>query len=129
VAPEILNGYPYDERADNWSLGVIAYILLGGYSPFRESDLRKLFRTIRKGDYEFHDEYWSAVSRDAKDFIESLLTVDHEQRATAKDALNHKWIAGDGFSLSRRNLGANLEQFKKFNARRKFKSAVGVVSR
>jgi calcium/calmodulin-dependent protein kinase I len=101
---------------------------LGGYPPFRESNLKILFRVIREGEYEFHDEYWSGVSKDAKDFIRSLLTVDHELRATAKDALEDKWIAGDDYSLSRRNLGVNLAQFKKFNAKRKFKGAVDAVS-
>jgi calcium/calmodulin-dependent protein kinase I len=55
VAPEILEGTPYDERADMWSVGVILYILLGGYPPFIESTQRDLFRKIRKGDYEFHE--------------------------------------------------------------------------
>ena len=54
VAPEILNGVPYDERSDMWSIGVILYILLGGYPPFIDDNQRKLFRKIRKGKYEFH---------------------------------------------------------------------------
>ena len=55
VAPEILEGTPYDERADMWSVGVILYILLGGYPPFIESTQRDLFKKIRKGEYEFHE--------------------------------------------------------------------------
>ena len=55
MAPEILEGTPYDERADMWSVGVILYILLGGYPPFIESTQRDLFRKIRKGEYEFHE--------------------------------------------------------------------------
>lgn len=54
VAPEILNGVPYDEAADMWSVGVILYILLGGYPPFIDDNQRRLFRKIRKGKYEFH---------------------------------------------------------------------------
>ena len=37
-----------------WSVGVILYILLGGYPPFIDDNQRRLFRKIRKGKYEFH---------------------------------------------------------------------------
>eukprot|EP00529_Nitzschia_sp_RCC80_P001609 CAMPEP_0113509476 /NCGR_PEP_ID=MMETSP0014_2-20120614/37601_1 /TAXON_ID=2857 /ORGANISM="Nitzschia sp." /LENGTH=372 /DNA_ID=CAMNT_0000405319 /DNA_START=605 /DNA_END=1723 /DNA_ORIENTATION=+ /assembly_acc=CAM_ASM_000159 len=80
VAPEILEGTPYDQRADMWSVGVILYILLGGYPPFIESTQRDLFRKIRRGEYEFHEEYWGTVSSEAKDLISSLLTVKASKR-------------------------------------------------
>lgn len=83
VAPEILEGDSYDTQADMWSLGVIVYILLGGYPPFIEQNQRDLFKKIRKGEYEFHDEYWNQISSDAKDLISSLLTVNPDDRATA----------------------------------------------
>jgi calcium/calmodulin-dependent protein kinase I len=127
VAPEILEGSPYDERADMWSVGVILYILLGGYPPFIESTQRDLFRKIRKGDYEFHEEYWGTVSTEAKDLIRSLLTVSIEARLTADEALENKWILGDGAKLAKRDLGANLQKFRNFNAKRKFRAAVNTV--
>ena len=52
VAPEILEGVPYGTQSDMWSIGVIVYILLGGYPPFIEQDQKKLFYRIRKGEYE-----------------------------------------------------------------------------
>lgn len=127
VAPEILEGVPYDIRADVWSLGVIIYILLGGYPPFIEQNQRDLFRKIRKGQYEFHAEYWGGVSQDAKNLIASLLTVPVNKRETCAGALKNKWILGDDHRLSSVDLGVNLEQFKKFNAKRKFKGAVKAV--
>eukprot|EP00565_Helicotheca_tamesis_P003138 CAMPEP_0185724196 /NCGR_PEP_ID=MMETSP1171-20130828/743_1 /TAXON_ID=374046 /ORGANISM="Helicotheca tamensis, Strain CCMP826" /LENGTH=351 /DNA_ID=CAMNT_0028391995 /DNA_START=144 /DNA_END=1199 /DNA_ORIENTATION=+ len=127
VAAEILKGTPYGTKADMWSLGVIVYILLGGYPPFIESNQRELFRKIRKGKYEFHDEYWSGVSQDAKDLIAALLTVDPKKRFSADDALNSKWIKGDDEVLANQDLAVNLAEFKKFNAKRKFKGAVQAV--
>lgn len=127
VAPEILEGTPYDTQADMWSLGVITYILLGGYPPFIEQNQRELFRKIRRGEYEFHEEYWGQVSEDAKKLIASLLTVDPTRRLTADASLHAKWIQlGDDVLMSQ-DLGVNLEAFKKFNAKRKFKAAVKTV--
>jgi len=127
VAPEILESVLYDTKADMWSLGVIMYILLGGYPPFIEQNQRDLFRKIRKGQYEFHEEYWGQVSSDAKDLISSLLTVNPSRRLGADDTLRNKWILGDDAALAGKDLGKNLQEFKRFNAKRKFKGAVKAV--
>lgn len=127
VAPEILEGLKYDQRADMWSVGVILYILLGGYPPFIENTQRELFRKIKKGDYEFHEEYWGTVSTEARTLIKSLLTVDPKERLTAQQALENPWIHGDADSLAKKGLDKNLASLKKFNAKRKFKAAVSTV--
>jgi len=127
VAPEILEGNAYDTKSDMWSLGVIVYILLGGYPPFIEQNQRELFRKIRKGNYEFHEEYWGSVSPEAKDLISSLLVVNPSKRMSATDALQHKWMVQDGKVLEGQSLDANLAEFKKYNAKRKFKAAVTAV--
>ena len=128
VAPEILEGVPYGTKADMWSLGVITYILLGGYPPFIEKNQKELFRKIRHGQYEFHVEYWGQVSSTAKDLISSLLTVDPFRRLSAEQALGNQWITGDASLLEGKDLGVNLQEFKKFNGKRKFKAAVNAVS-
>lgn len=127
VASEILEGKPYDTQADMWSIGVIVYILLGGYPPFIESNQRTLFRKIRKGQYEFHEEYWGQVSKDAQDLIRSLLTVNPDKRLNSEQALKNKWIGADPATLASLDLGKNLDKFKAFNAKRKFRGAVSTV--
>ena len=128
VAPEILEGKPYDTQADMWSLGVIVYILLGGYPPFIEQNQRDLFRKIRKGQYKFHEEYWGQVSMDAKTLIRNLLTVSPAERRTAKDVLtSDTWMKAGDDVLAEQDLGVNLAEFKRFNAKRKFKAAVKTV--
>lgn len=42
MAPEILNGYPYDQRADIYSLGVTMYRMLCGDLPFRAESFVQL---------------------------------------------------------------------------------------
>lgn len=128
VAPEILTGKPYDESADMWSVGVILYILLGGYPPFIDDNQRKLFRKIRKGDYEFHEEYWGHVSDDAKQLISNLLCVRAQDRLTAREALQSGWIAlASDASLAENDMKSNLIELRRFNGRRKFRAAVRSV--
>jgi serine/threonine protein kinase len=89
VAPEILRNKPYGTSVDMWSIGVIIYILLGGYPPFHDDKQARLFRKIRAGSYKFHSEYWTGVSNEAKDLISKLLTVDVSKRLTASESVVH----------------------------------------
>lgn len=45
VCPEVLKEEPYDFKADIWSLGIIAYLLIIGCLPFdHESDINEIAR-------------------------------------------------------------------------------------
>ena len=110
-----------------WSLGVIAYILLGGYPPFIEQNQRELFKKIKRGQYEFHVEYWGEISPQAKDLIASLLNTDPRERLSSSRALRDSWITGSDETLAGYDLGNNLVAFKKYNAKRKLRQAVLTV--
>ncbi|CAM9413077.1 unnamed protein product [Chrysoparadoxa australica] len=116
VAPEILKHSEYTSSVDMWSIGVIIYILLGGYPPFHDASQPRLFRKIRAGSFRFHPEYWGGVSNEAKDLIRRLLTVDPQKRLTAGQAVVHPWLLSKDVDLVRINLHKNLEQLRLFNA-------------
>ena len=128
VAPEVLNlkSKGYDERADLWSCGVVAYILLGGYAPF-EGPLEKLAILILKGDYEFHDEYWAHISNDAKLLVSSLLQGDPERRITAEEALQSDWMTAEEETLTVKDLSNAQEQIRKALPVEKLRGAVKAV--
>lgn len=96
VAPEILgdSNQGYGLEIDNWAIGVIMYILLCGFPPFASSNRnqKELFNRIRRGNFSFPPAYWEHVSKEAKDLIRQLLTVDAKQRATAEHVLHHAWV-------------------------------------
>ncbi|ORY36783.1 Pkinase-domain-containing protein, partial [Neocallimastix californiae] len=93
TAPEILKHEPYSKPVDMWSIGVITYTLLCGYSPFHYADdIDQLRNAICHGRYTFDNIYWAYISRYAKDFIKSLLQVQPKKRLTADEALQHTWL-------------------------------------
>ncbi|KAJ8605468.1 hypothetical protein MRB53_041413 [Persea americana] len=96
AAPEVMMKRGHGKPVDMWSLGVITYTLLCGYSPFRSESLPDLIEETRHGKVIFHERYWKDVSKEAKTFILSLLKPDPHQRATSKEALADPWIAGEG---------------------------------
>ncbi|KAH9498301.1 hypothetical protein Btru_006486 [Bulinus truncatus] len=91
-APEIINYEPVSFSTDMWSLGVVSYVLLSGYSPFAGDDNHQTFQFVNQADYDFDDEVWEHVSDDAKDFIKRLLIKDKKQRMTIDEALDHPWL-------------------------------------
>ncbi len=112
-----------------WSLGVILYILLAGYPPFNGKTQKELFKQIRRGRYTFHEQFWGGVSQEAKDLVAHLLIVDAKKRFTASDALGSTWILAEFGDADRKGTHkASMEQFRKFNAKRKVKQAVLAVS-
>jgi calcium/calmodulin-dependent protein kinase I len=127
VAPEILVGSRYREEIDMWSVGVLLFLLIGGYPPYQDENHRGLFRKIRAADYIFHESYWEHVSTDAKVLISSLMCVNPEHRWTAEQALACSWIQAEDDAWSSHSLGKALEELRKFNARRKLKSAMRAV--
>lgn len=124
VSPEILMKCGYGRECDLWSLGVILYILLCGYPPFYDerNNNAVVFNLIKNGTYSFNSPYWDSVSTDAKDLVASLLTVDPKARINAEQCFEHPWMkTQDVASL---HLPHFIDNMKKYNLRRKFKSSV-----
>ncbi|MBZ3888914.1 Serine/threonine-protein kinase DCLK3 [Sciurus carolinensis] len=94
VAPEILSEKGYGLEVDMWAAGVILYILLCGFPPFRspDRDQDELFNIIQLGHFEFLAPYWDNISDAAKDLVSRLLVVDPKKRYTAHQVLQHPWI-------------------------------------
>lgn len=56
-------------------IGVLAYVLLTGYSPFGSDDKQETFLNISKCHLTFPDDLFDEVSDDAIEFIKSTLRL------------------------------------------------------
>ena len=122
AAPEVMLKKGHSKPVDMWSLGVITYTLLCGYSPFRSESLADLIDETKHGRVVFHERYWKDVSQEAKDFILTLLKPDPHDRATSEQALADPWIAGRG--ATDHNI---LPEIKAYIARARLKRGVELV--
>eukprot|EP01083_Nonionella_stella_P287495 978641_1 len=92
VAPEIVKRQYYNHKCDFWSLGVILWIMLVGYQPFRASSLNGIYKLIAMGRYTFNSKRWDTVSIQAKHLVKHLLEMNPKIRYSHKDIESHIWI-------------------------------------
>ena len=93
VAPEVLQGKPYDKSVDLWSIGIITFLLLCGYLPFDDKHSeREIARQTIQDPVPYDDKIWSKISPEAKTFVDGLLQKKPEKRYTIKEVLEHPWI-------------------------------------
>ncbi|KAM6376236.1 myosin light chain kinase family member 4 [Alca torda] len=93
LAPEVVNYEFVSFPTDMWSVGVIAYMLLSGLSPFLGEDENETLNNILSCSWDFEDEEFRGVSDQAKDFISKLLIKEKCWRISATAALKHPWLS------------------------------------
>jgi len=124
LSPEVLKKEPYGKPVDIWACGVILYILLVGYPPFWDEDQHRLYSQIKSGAYDYPSPEWDTVTAEAKNLINSMLTVNPAKRINASEALKHPWICNREKFASVVHRQETVDCLKKFNARRKLKGAI-----
>ncbi|XP_056600920.1 ribosomal protein S6 kinase alpha-1 isoform X1 [Triplophysa dalaica] len=95
VAPEVLKKQGYDAACDIWSLGVLLYTMLAGFTPFANGTNdtpEEILARIGSGKFSLKGGFWNSVSIEAKDLVSKMLHVDPHQRLTAAQVLRHPWI-------------------------------------
>lgn len=122
AAPEIMLKQGHGKPVDMWSLGVITYTLLCGYSPFRSENVADLIEESKSGRIVFHGRYWKDVSVEAKEFILNLLQPDPSKRLTSEEALQDVWLTGK--TATDFNL---LPEFRAYMAKARLKRGIEVI--
>jgi calcium-dependent protein kinase len=125
-SPEVIDNR-YSLKCDEWSCGVLMYILLSGYAPFEGKTEVEIFKKAKRGLFNFYHEGFKNVSENAKDLIKQLLIVETDKRITAENALKHPFFT-ENFNPSLINLNEKeidiLKQLPQIKEYGKFQQAV-----
>ncbi|KAI5863120.1 Pkinase-domain-containing protein [Durotheca rogersii] len=109
LAPEVVSNKGYNKSVDWWSLGILIYEMLCGYTPFWDSGSpMKIYENILRGKVK----YPPYVHPDAQDLLERLITPDLTKRlgnlyGGSQDVKNHPWFSEVTWDrLSRKDIDA-----------------------
>lgn len=104
VAPELLEGGPYDgEAVDIWALGCTFYALLHGKYPFWTTDEggeRLLFQNIR---FNRRRGFRSDLSNEVQVILDKMMSFDPAERPSAESVANYDYF----FCYSRQDNDCN----------------------
>ena len=94
IAPEVITTKPYNKSVDWWSLGVLIFEMLAGYTPFYDSTPMKTYEKILSGKVH----YPSIMCPEVIDLLKQLITADLTRRLGnlsngPADIRNHPWFA------------------------------------
>ena len=90
-SPEVIDN-SYDEKSDEWSCGVLMFILLCGFPPFEGETEEEIFENIKKYNIDFNCDNLKYVSENCKDLMKKLMNPNKKHRITASEALKHPFF-------------------------------------
>jgi calcium-dependent protein kinase len=124
--PEYFSGI-CDTKSDVWSVGVIIYLMLAGYLPFKGKNEKQMAESIKNQEVLFEGDEWKEITEDCKDLLRHLLVKDPNERYSAKQAFQHPWISNGSnmtFLLSRSLSQLGVKNLLKFRFHMKLRHAV-----
>ncbi|POV95956.1 hypothetical protein PSTT_15931 [Puccinia striiformis] len=103
IAPEVIQGNGHSSAVDWWTVGILIYEMIYGYTPFKGPDRHSTFANVLKREIFFSDQ--PQVSNLGKSIIRKLLIKDELNRlgsiTGASEVKYHKWFATISWGLLR----------------------------
>ncbi|MEW5318664.1 MAG: hypothetical protein WDW38_009869 [Sanguina aurantia] len=118
MAPELVM-QNYDEKADIWSVGMLAYQMLTGRFPFwedvRNQSLAEVWKAILGTPINWDAPELSQLSPRAISLLKLLLQRDPSQRPSAFEALQHPWISSEEMENNSPLQGSVVQRLQRFS--------------
>ena len=96
LSPQIIQGSQYNEKVDLWAIGVLAFELYLGCTPFDITDPNDLYRIVKYFFTKVTDSIKfpsnKTVSPEFKEFISAMLCKNPSERLTSQKLLDMDFI-------------------------------------
>ena len=90
MAPEVVKELDYTAKVDVWSVGVLAFEMVHGKSPFHAATPQEIIQKIELGEFQMK----APVSESYSKFIRQCLEYFTEHRPSAAALLTHEMFSG-----------------------------------
>ena len=92
MSPELVNHQVYGKEIDVWSLGILLYEMIHGYSPFRPNKPKFNEKDVMENIKNHNLIFGKTVSDECKRLIYHLLDPDINKRYTVEDIYNSDFV-------------------------------------
>ena len=130
LAPEMLMEKGHNEKLDVWTLGVLLYEMLVGYSPFTPSmdgadkskSKEEMYEKLKVNIVNCKVSYPEFLSQDSLDLLKKLMVRKPNDRLSCHEALRHPFFTKQGLDAEK----ADQEDVQRLydSARNNLKEAV-----
>ena len=92
MSPELVNHEGYGKEIDVWSLGILLYEMIHGYSPFRPNKPKFNEKDVMENIRNHNLIFGKSVSNECKNLIYHLLDSDINKRYCVEDIYNSDFV-------------------------------------
>lgn len=88
MAPEVINKF-YSEKCDEWSCGILYFILLTGYPLYNGEHELIIINNIKNNKFFINKKDWIKISKKSKNILNNLLNRNTVKRYSANKILKN----------------------------------------
>jgi hypothetical protein len=110
MAPEVMEGFSYDNKCDLWSVGVCFYEILFGKYPYMGNSIPEILRKIKacNGDRIEFPMHLNSISQECQDLLRAILVEDPKNRISWQEFFTHPLFDKHGRSDNRGKKGGMI---------------------